>query len=54
MGYTKEPNHKDFLEWIKKEPDTYEMFFYDCILDCILREEQCDYFGTEGFDKRFG
>ena len=54
MSYIREPDHKDFLKWAEKYPDEYKEFFYDEILDRLLDAEQDDYFGTEGFDKRFG
>jgi len=54
MSYIREPNHEDFLQWAKKNPKEYGEFFYDEVLDRILKAETEDYFGTEGFDKRFG
>ena len=52
--YTRDPTLEDFLEWCKNDKDTAEEFFRDCILPDILELEGDDYFGTEGFDKRFG
>ena len=42
-----------FLEWAKKRAEEFNDFFHDELLDLILTLEQDDYFGTEGFDKRF-
>ena len=42
-----------FLKWSKNNPRNFEELFYDELLDTILILEQDDYFGTEGFDKRF-
>lgn len=54
MGkYVREPNHEDFLEWAKNNPQQYEDFYNDQIIYLITDLEQDDYFGTEGFDKRF-
>lgn len=44
---------KKFLEWAKERPQDFEEFFCDELLELILTLEQDDYFGTEGFDKRF-
>ena len=51
--YIRDPDHKDFLEWAKKDPEIWEEFYRDYILEILLDLEQEDYFGTEGFDKRF-
>ena len=42
-----------FLKWAKNNPQDFEEFFHNELLDLILSLEQDDYFGTEGFDKRF-
>ena len=42
-----------FLEWAKERPQDFEEFFHDELLDLILSLEMDDYFGTEGFGKRF-
>jgi hypothetical protein len=55
MGkYTREPNLQDFKEWMEKDRESAQEFFDDIILPNILDLEANDYFGTEGFDKRFG
>lgn len=51
--YTREPDHNDFLEWAKNNPQEYRDFFDDHLSYLIQDLEQDDYFGTEGFDKRF-
>ncbi len=51
--YTRNPNEKDFLEWAKTNPEEFQNLYDDYILEIILDLEQDDYFGTEGFDKRF-
>ena len=51
--YTRNPSAKDFLEWANKHFDEFESFYDEIILEQILELEQDDYFGTEGFDKRF-
>lgn len=51
--YIKDPSSEDFLEWANKNKDAFEDFYQDQILNLILDLEQDDYFGTEGFDKRF-
>ena len=53
MTYTRKPNKDDFLRWAQENPKDYEAFYNDEILPIILDLEQDDYFGTEGFDKRF-
>jgi hypothetical protein len=52
--YVRDPSPKDFLEWSKANPELFKEFYKDHLLDLILDLEQDDYFGTEGFDKRFG
>jgi len=52
--YTREPTFKEFIEWCKDNEELAERFFEDHIIFGILELEQDDYFGTEGFDKRFG
>ena len=42
-----------FLKWAKNNQRNFEELFYDELLDTILILEQDDYFGTEGFEKRF-
>lgn len=51
--YLRNPDYKDFLEWVGKNPEQFKDFYDEVILDAILELEQDDYFGTEGFDKRF-
>lgn len=51
--YIKDPTPEDFLEWANKNKDSFEEFYQEEILNLILDLEQDDYFGTEGFDKRF-
>ena len=51
MGNVITPNW--FLNWAKDRPEDFEEFFYNELQDFILLLEQDDYFGTEGFDKRF-
>lgn len=51
--YNREPDHNDFLEWAKENPQEYEDFYNDHLSYLIQDLEQDDYFGTEGFDKRF-
>lgn len=51
--YRKDPTADDFLEWAANNKEAFIMFYYDEILHLILELEQDDYFGTEGFDKRF-
>lgn len=48
-----ELNANWFLNWAKDRPQDFENFFNDEIKDLIEYLEQDDYFGTEGFDKRF-
>lgn len=52
--YRKEPTMKDFIEWATKNPDEAERFWNDELWGIIQDLEMYDYFGTEGFDKRFG
>ena len=51
--YTQDPSAEDFLEWAKTNANAFEEFYNEEILPIILDLEQDDYFGTEGFDKRF-
>lgn len=51
--YIKDPTPEDFLEWARANKDQFEEFYNDELLSLILDLEQDDYFGTEGFDKRF-
>ncbi len=51
--YTRDPSPEDFLEWAAKNKGAFEEFYNEEILPLILDLEQDDYFGTEGFDKRF-
>lgn len=53
MSYTREPDLQDFIEWLQKDPNSND-FYEEKILPVILELEMDDYFGTEGFDKRFG
>lgn len=52
--YTRSPSYKDFQEWSHKDEHSFMEFYEEFILPLILDLEQEDYFGTEGFDKRFG
>lgn len=51
--YVQDPSAEDFLEWAKTDKNAFEEFYANEILPLILDLEQDDYFGTEGFDKRF-
>jgi hypothetical protein len=44
---------QEFLDWIKANPIEFANFFYAELGDLIYMLEQDDYFGTEGFNKRF-
>lgn len=52
--YTREPSYKDFQEWSHTDECNFKLFYEEFILPLILDLEMDDYFGTEGFDKRFG
>lgn len=52
--YLRSPTAKEFLDWAKKNPEDWEMFFADYVLDRVFQAEAEDFFGTEGFDKRYG
>lgn len=43
----------DFLEFTGNYPDLAQDFFDEYILEIIYDLECNDYFGTEGFNKRF-
>lgn len=51
--YTRDPNLKDFINWLQTNPQAKE-FYKEEILPLIETLEGEDYFGTEGFDKRGG
>lgn len=51
--YTRLPNTDDFLRWVQENPEDYKKFYKEHILPIILQLEPDEYFGTEGFDKRF-
>lgn len=51
--YIKDPTPEDFLEWANKNKEVFVDFYEDQLIHIILDLEQDDYFGTEGFDKRF-
>lgn len=51
--YIRDPSPEDFLEWAANNKNMFEEFYNKEILPLILDLEQDDYFGTEGFDKRF-
>lgn len=54
-NYTRKPNLDDFMNWLEDNKEGQAKTFYeDVILPAILDLESDDYFGTEGFDKRFG
>lgn len=44
---------EQFLAWANKNPQDWEEFFNNELRDLVYMLEQDDYFGTEGFDKRF-
>lgn len=44
---------KSFLNWANDDIETAQEVFEEVIYDIILDLEEDDYFGTEGFDKRF-
>lgn len=50
--YMKNPTFEDFLSWCKNNPQAKE-FYEEFILDIILDLEGDDYFGIEGFNKRY-
>lgn len=52
--HVREPTLGGFLDWCRNNWDLAEEFYDDCILPNILELEQDDYFGTEGFNKRYG
>ena len=52
--YRKNPTLEDFKEWCETNKELAQEFYDYYILPRILDLEQDDYFGTEGFDKRFG
>ena len=63
--YLRQPTHVDFIEWVKQSgsvtkdggnngdeiilKDLFDNYFWPIMEDL----EQDDYFGTEGWDKRF-
>ena len=51
--YTNDPSTEDFLIWARENKEDFEEFYTNEILPLILDLEQDDYFGTEGFGKRF-
>ena len=54
MGlYTRTPTPEDFLAWAAKHKKDFEEFYEEFVAPVILDLECEDYFGTEGFDKRF-
>lgn len=44
---------EDFLVWANENPQDWKRFYDDEISDHVFMLEQEDYFGTEGFNKRF-
>lgn len=56
--WTRDITAKDFQKWMEvfvaNASDAEWEHFYECIEDTVLEMESEDYFGTEGFDKRFG
>ena len=44
---------EEFLAWANKNNQDYKKFFDNEIRDLVIMLEQDDYFGTEGFAKRF-
>jgi len=53
-NYTRDPTAEEFLTWIKENPEDWEMFYTDYVIDRVYQAEAEDFFGTEGFDKRYG
>ncbi len=51
--YINKPQPEDFLRWVEENKEFFTAFYWDYIFDLIVDLEQDDYFGTEGFDKRF-
>ena len=47
------PSPQHFLEWANKNPEEFQEFYYSYIEEWVGLAEEQDYFGTEGFDKRF-
>jgi hypothetical protein len=46
---------RDFLEWANKHKEEFEDFWHQSeMLELVEEAESEDFFGTEGFDKRFG
>jgi len=45
---------EEFLEWAIANPEAFEIFYNDAAIYADVEElEVDDYFGTEGFNKRF-
>lgn len=45
---------EDFLEWAKENPEDFANFYSEYGIQYDVKEaEQDDFFGTEGFNKRF-
>ena len=42
-----------FLNWARSDRDQFQKLWSEILEDIILDLEEDDYFGTEGFDKRF-
>lgn len=52
--YTREPTPDEFLNWVQNNKEDWEVFYYDFMLESLHEAEVEDFFGTEGFDKRYG
>lgn len=54
MDEDEEISAADFLEWAKKNPlDFYDLYYFYHMVDVVKDAEESDFFGTEGFNKRF-
>lgn len=51
--YISDPTPEDFLEWALKNKNLFSEFYVSHILPELLDAEAEDFFGTEGFDKRY-
>lgn len=43
----------DFVDWVVEYPHQFNRLFREHLLNLLLELEADDYFGTEGFNKRF-
>ena len=44
---------EDFLSWAKDNPEAFKKLYKEELSELIYDLEADDYFGTEGFNKRF-